>query len=151
MLLCKEKTGIIEIMVIKIKLRFRYAKSPKFCWFYKHNTHKGSPVVPKAAEFNSGRWDDLVSGNRNLQGFKIWYHYKCAQIHYRTEILKKYIFALSCFTIEVYVTAVEHSKMPDEWNIIFLVLLSCTDSCSILVGTSYVWLFIDNFLTATVG
>lgn len=28
MLLCKEETGIIEIMVIKIKLNFRYANSP---------------------------------------------------------------------------------------------------------------------------
>lgn len=35
------------------------------------------------------------------QDFK-WYHYKCAQIHHSTEMLKKYIVALFCFTKEVY-------------------------------------------------
>lgn len=68
---------------------------------YKHNSYRGITVVPRAAEFNSGSWD-LVSGNRRLQEFKIWYHYKCAQIHYRSEILNKYIFVLFCFTMEVY-------------------------------------------------
>lgn len=34
--------------------------------------------------------------------FETWCYFKCAQIDYGTGILKKYIFALLCFTIEVY-------------------------------------------------
>lgn len=102
MIFCKEETRIIEIMVIKIKLNFRYANSPKFCWFCKHKNYRHIALVPRAAEFSSGSWEDILSGNRSLQEFKIWYHYKCVQIHYRTEVLKKYSFAFFCFTVEVY-------------------------------------------------
>lgn len=34
--------------------------------------------------------------------FKTWCYFKCAQIDYGTILLKKYIFAFLCFTIEVY-------------------------------------------------